>query len=88
MEIAEIRCSQKQPVIQSACIDGESILFTEAIPDDLDTTEGRDEAIWTTSPFLARANDWLFNHLWEHLPPFRTVKVERARPVNVSFLMG
>jgi len=73
MEIAEIHCLQMQPVVQSACIDGKSALFTEAIPDDLDTTEGRDEAIWTTNPFLIRANDWSFNYLWEHLPPARTV---------------
>jgi len=73
MEIVEIHCLQTQPSIQSACIDGKSILFTEAIPDDLDTIEGRDNAIWTTNPFLTRANDWLFNHLWEHLPSVRTV---------------
>jgi len=73
MEIAEIRCLQIQPLIQSACIDGKSIIFTEAIPDDLDMTQGMDEAIWTTNPFLTRANDWLFNYLWEHLPPARTV---------------
>jgi len=73
VEIAEIHCLKMQPVTQSACIDGKSALFTEAIPDDLDTTEGRDEAIWTTNHFLIRANDWSFNYLWEHLPPARKV---------------
>ena len=73
MEIAEIHCLQTQPSIQTACIDGKSIFFTDAIPDDLDTIEGRDEAIWTTNPYLTRANDWLFNHLWERLPPVRAV---------------
>ena len=73
MEIAEIHCLQMQPIIQSACTDGKSLLFTEAVPDDQDTTEGRDEAIWTTNPFLIRASDWSFNYLWERLPPARTV---------------
>ena len=73
MEITEIRCLQMQPAIQSACIDGKAVIFTGAIPDDLDTMEGRDEAIWTTNPILTRANDWLFNYLWENLPPVRTV---------------
>ena len=73
MEIAEIHCLQVQPLIQSACADGKSVLFTEAIPDDQDATEGRDEAIWSTNPFLTRANDWSFNYLWEHLPLARTV---------------
>jgi len=73
MEIVEIRCLKTQPAIQSACIDGRSVLFTEAIPDDFDTTEGRDEAIWTTNPFLVRASEWLFNYLWEHLLPARIV---------------
>jgi len=72
-EIAEIHCLQTQPVVQSASIDGKSALFTEAIPDDLDTTGGRDEAIWTANPFLIRANDWLFNFLWEHLPQGKTI---------------
>ncbi len=73
MEIAEIRCLQTQPSIQTVCIDGKSVLFTEAIPDDLDTVEGKDEAIWTTNLFLIRANEWLFNSLWEYLPPARKV---------------
>jgi sugar-specific transcriptional regulator TrmB len=73
MEITEIHYLQMQPEIQSVCTDCKSVLFTEAIPDDQDATEGRDGGVWTTSPFLTRASDWSFNYLWDHLPPARTV---------------
>jgi sugar-specific transcriptional regulator TrmB len=66
-EIVELKPAER-PLAHFVLIDSKQLIVFDCMPDDANTREGHDSAIWTTSTLLVDLFERLFNEVWRTIP--------------------